>query len=67
MDSLGILAILQDLPTPHVQGKACFSDGCKQHLSLRLVPVVLWEERSGVWLLVTVTAAKAAHPGFVGD
>lgn len=67
MDSLGLLAILPDLPAPHVQGKACFSDGCNQHLSLRLIPVVLWEEKLGAWWLVTVTTAKAAHRGFVGD
>lgn len=48
--------------SPPCSGKACLSDGCNhQHLSLRLIPAVLWEEKLGAWWLVTVTTAKAAH------
>ena len=67
MDSFDIPAILPDLQIPYVQGKARFSDGCKQHLLAETHPCCAMEERSGAWPLVTVTTARAAHLGFAGD
>lgn len=47
----GILAILPDPQTPFVQGKAYFSDGCKQHLLTETHPCCALGRKA--WSLVT--------------